>query len=566
MQNKKKRQPQGHIFRQRIEDIFCTKDFLKPGIRTNGSYRRPVKPGTRIYNYTSLDIYRMVKAGKDIALTTHINTKFFCLDIDCKEKTQSIYYDNLQPVISAIENIGIEGYIICHNPKGGIKIWIPVPFFVYPEEHIPLFQSYLQSCGLLLSPQHLDFLAKRSTVTTTYKKEFKKGGFCSFLSSCAEVMGDISRLPFLQDELIHTSLWEPPSPLSIEQFYGEVWENALLRNSSFSLSNFSLRNPPPRLQSIIGHSTIETVGGEEKKLPKTTTISNPKKETVVEVADEKLKENSEQRGKKVGAPKGNRNASGTKEERILKNLSIESLYPEEALKGLKGTDLALAVVNKGWTGESQSMKILMQCAILCSWTYRTYDALELGYRIKDLALSLPGYKEYSSEETKKDLSKTMSKGNWAYRWAKSVIRYRNMLFEKKVLRRTWDYEIQRTKEGKYWIQTLKEDGIVKNPLFNGYSSNSSNSSNFQKSGNNESHNYKPRKEKEIVLDPKEQEEIEEINKYAKEIGMWEEINYRKNLEMESRKEEREKDARRKWEKRRKEKEKRKGEERDKGFG
>lgn len=444
---------EGKIFRDRLEEIFATKDFLKPGIKVNGRYPRRINPRTKTFNYNSLDIYRLITAeGYDVAITTHVETKFFGLDIDNKGKTISTYFNNLQPVIDKLHKVNIEGYLICHNPGGGIKIWIPLPFYIFPSTANNLLKEYFISEGLKVGIHDLDLLAKKSTIAGTKEVKFKRGGKATFIDNNAEEVGDLTRLPKVGTELVQTSLWEDPRLFTLDEFYGELWKNAEACNSEFTLDNL--------INSINAKLAVEAVEAvcvlDESETPELGdgTYVHRVPEISVSRSPADLRPNNQKRGKGGKRENAGRN-TGTNEERHLVSSVFFSQYKDRATF----RDRCLDRINQGWTGFGQSSDILACLAIIISHTYRSFDDLQIAKEMVSIISRLNGFEEYASEDTKKDLAKPMNKGNWARRWAKSVVKYRDKLFAQSTLERTHDYILKYdSKDDRWWVQSLTKEG------------------------------------------------------------------------------------------------------------
>lgn len=447
---------EGHIFRLCLEHMFSSKYFLKPAFVSNGFYSRPLNPKTNSFLYSSLDLYRSLSSGSNLSITTLFETSFFCLDIDRKSHSQSVYYHNLQPIINALHLIGLEGYLICYNPSGGIKIWIPLPFSIYPNFSNSLLSDYFLSQGLLVDPFNLDLLSKRSTVTGFKQVEFKHGGLKRFINPNVEIMGDMIRLPFLSKELISTSLWFDPTFVSIDLFYGSLWFDAQYRNSDFVLDNlYNVSNVLSYCPSS-APAFLPPSAPQDKTSAQRDVLAVHRVPDIDTVSPSAILRPKTTRGKRhQGAPKGNKNAKGTREDKHLTSSTFFSQTRDRATF----IDRCLERVNQGWTGYSQSSDILACLAIVLSHTYRSFSDLQIAKEMIYLIPKLKGYEEYASEDTKKDLAKSINKGNWARRWAKSVVKYRNKLLAQETLKRTHDYTLKLDLvTNKWWIQSLTIEG------------------------------------------------------------------------------------------------------------
>ena len=81
------------------------------------------------------------------------------------------------------------------------------------------------------------------------------------------------------------------------------------------------------------------------------------------------------------------------------------------------------MIKEGWTDSNQSNYLIGAVAVVASYENKHLDDAALAKSILWEVKRMPGYEEYASADTKKDLEKS-GRDSWARRWAKSVVKYR----------------------------------------------------------------------------------------------------------------------------------------------
>ncbi len=279
---------EGKVVRERLEEIFSTKFFYQPGIRYTPFYKGEelrhqdkrkwdfniIKSKKLQNNCDSLFLYRKM-LEYDVVLTTMFTTRFFCLDIDNKERGASIYYNDLTPILEALDELKLYGRIICSSrlPYGGTKIWIPLNFEIQPDHFNNLLEQYLTLKGIEVTNSTLELLARRASVGTINYYKFGKGGRAPYLANPSPT-GSKIRLPHPPSEWLQLGTEEDePKLFTHEEFFGQYWEYALEQNQEFyrdtlqrSIDLLTNKPAPTGITCFVGTPYIES----EAEVPTST--------------------------------------------------------------------------------------------------------------------------------------------------------------------------------------------------------------------------------------------------------------------------------------------------------
>ena len=365
-----------HPIRNKLEDVYCVADtekktFTRPGIikkKKGGGKEVPAS----LYNYSGKRLTENYLAGAEtLAVRQMYKIKLLALDID---KGSKYRYDYIG-IIHALEEIGLCRYIkLLSSDSGGLHIYFPLKVAVNSEFLHVSTKAWLQHRGYEVADGTLEIFP--GPRRTEWKINSHGDWQIEHLARCFRLPLQEGSYVIDEDEgIVHNSK---------ERFWLEEFD--LCANSQDTEAFIEYMENPT---VIVNQDDVEP--------------------DVIECSKPKTK-------KKPGRP-----SRVSKEQFALKqHMDKMGVTPRTYISELR------ALVKQGWTDTSQSNTLIGAVAILASYDNRSMDEKDLAKAIQWEARRLPGYQEYASPQTKKDLE-SASKRSWAYRWAKSVIKYRSRI-------------------------------------------------------------------------------------------------------------------------------------------
>ncbi len=369
-----------HPVRDKLEEVYCIdkgKTFTRPGVITQK--RRGKKVDTARYNYGGKKLTENYLNGTEIlAVRQMYKIKLLALDIDKGSKYRHDYVG----IVHALEEIGLcRSVRMLSSVSGGLHIYFPLEKPVLSEFLHVSIKAWLQHRGFEVADGVLEIFP--SANNTEWKRDDYGNWNIEHLARCFRLPLQEGSYVIDEDEcIVHNDK---------KRFWLEEFD--MCANSQDTEGFEEYLSAP--LQS------------DNQVAPKAT-VGTPKNKTVK---------------KKRGRP----SRVNKEREALKKHMTSLETTPKTFIKSLK------EIVKRGWTNSSQSNYLIGAVAILASYKYRNYDEADLAHVIRYDAMNMPGYQQYASASTKKDLEDKKSR-SWSRRWAKSVIKYRARLLSKNRLK------------------------------------------------------------------------------------------------------------------------------------
>lgn len=370
---KKKSRKWEHPVRNKLEDVFCIekgKSFTRPSLIEQKV--RSKKVSCASYNYGGKKLTENYLQGVEILAVRQMHKiKLLALDIDKKSKYR---YDYIG-IIHALEEIGLcRATKLLSSVSGGLHIYFPLKVAVNSEFLHVSIKAWLQHRGYEVEDGTLEIFP--GPTSTKWKRDNYGNWQIEYLARCFRLPLQEGSYVLDEDEgIVHNSK---------ERFWLSEFDWCANGQDTEGFMEY-LNNP----------SSVQVDEVDQVDSPKET--------------------------KKVIKKKRGRPSRVSKEQEAIKaHMTSLDVNPRSYIQELR------ALVKQGWTNTSQSNVLIGAVAILASYDNRDYDEKQLAKVIQWEAQRLPGYDEFASTESKKDLG-SASKRSWAGRWAKSVVKYRHRI-------------------------------------------------------------------------------------------------------------------------------------------
>ena len=361
-----------HPIRNKLEEVYCIrKNFTRPGIIYQEADSKRVEASK--YSYDSKKFTeRYINGSEILAVRQMYKIKLLALDID----SGSRYRHNYVGIVHALEEIGLCRSIkLLSSSSGGLHIYFPLEKPVLSEFLHVSIKAWLEHRGFEVGDGVLEIFPNAKN--TQWKRDSSGRWNVEHLSRCF-------RLPLQGGSYV------------IDEDEGFVHDS----KERFWLSEFDWCANGQDTESLEEYLDRPLTCHVHVGKPNTPTSDTPKSKSV----------------KKRGRP-----SRVSKESQALKeHMASLDVNPRKYISELR------KVVKRGWTNSSPSNYLIGAVATLASYDNKTYDEKQLAKVIQWEARTLPGYNEFASPESKRDLE-SVAKRSWAYRWAKSVVKYRNKL-------------------------------------------------------------------------------------------------------------------------------------------
>ena len=378
-----------HLVRDKLEDVFCINKstFVRPGIiyaeadKTKGTsksieaqkFHMNGKKFTECYldKWTTMTIRPMYKI------------KVFALDIDLDSK----YRDDYQGIIDCLEEIGFCKCVrVISSISGGLHLWFPLSIAINSRFLHLSITNWLIENGYEVKDGTLEVFPSRNPVS--WKQNTDGKWEIDHLARCFRLPCQTGSYVVDEDEsVVHNS---------IDKFWLEDFDWCADRQDIESINLF--------------HRAYEVskagVKWEDDLLVK-------------EQQEDTLKRSEVEYEQEVKPKKKAGRISRVKKEQAALKSKVEELGVPRS----KYISTLKKMVKQGWTDSSQSNYLIGAVAVVSSYENRNMSEAELAKGILWQVKQMPGYEEFASEATKKDLE-SVKRNSWARRWAKSVINYR----------------------------------------------------------------------------------------------------------------------------------------------
>ena len=381
-----------HPVRDKLEDVFCINKstFVRPAITySEGNKKKGVSKviETQRYSYKGKQ-FTQEYLGGDVILNIRSNKKIkvFALDIDA----DSIYRDNYIEIINCIEEIGLCRCLrVISSKSGGLHLWFPLNTAINARFLHIAIKAWLEDNEFIVSDGHLEIFPGRGE--TTWKVDSWGKKTTDHLARCFRLPCQKGSYVVDEDEnVIHND---------IEQFWLEDFDWCAEAQDYETFDMF---------QRML---EVDKAGAKWENdvlvIPSKACVEDENKRRSIEV---------EATVKKKG-----RVSRTKKEMNILTNFLKELDVPRS-----KYIHTLKEQIKKGWTDSSQSNYLIGAVAIVASYDNPNANVETLAQHIIWEVKQMPGYEEFASPDTKKDLN-SIGKRSWAYRWAKSAKEYKNNL-------------------------------------------------------------------------------------------------------------------------------------------
>ena len=385
--SKSKSKRWNHPVRDKLEDVFCvSKSFVRPGIIYQEKDNKKVE--TARYSWGGKQFTENY-IGKEIivAIRPMDKIKVLILDIDINSR----YRDDYSEVLDALEEIGLVRCLrVISSSSGGLHLYFPLERAIKSEFLYVSMKAWLQHRGLIVSPGHIEIFP-----SATSKWQLNDEGRKELVYLAQSI-----RLP-LQS-------YEGKRPMSYVVDEDENYVHSDINQFWFDDFDYCA-NAQDYEEFKDFESSISLLSSNVKWDGDMLVLLDEDK--LVDAREFELQPVVK---KKVGRP----SKVYTDKEALKEHLSGLNISRREYIKTLR------ELVKTGWTDSSQSNFLIGAVAILASYDNRHLEEADLAKSILWEVKRMPGYEQYTSDATKKDLS-SAKRNSWARRWAKSVIKYRN---------------------------------------------------------------------------------------------------------------------------------------------
>lgn len=391
---KKKSRRWEHPVRDKIEDIFCISNstFVRPGIiYTEADKEKGISKVIEAQRF-HMNGKKFTECYLDERTTMTIRPmhkiKVFVLDID----TGSKYRDDYQGIIECLEDIGFCKCVrVISSVSGGLHLWFPLSVAVNSRFLHLSITNWLIDCGYQVQDGVLEVFPGRNPVS--WQKNSDGKWEVKHLARCFRLPCQTGSYVVNEDEnIIHNS---------IDKFWLEDFDWCAERQDIEAIDMF--------------HRSYE-VSKAGVKWENDLLVKEEEQEEI-------RRSEVEYDAPVVVKKKAGRISRVKKEQAALKSKIEELGVPRN-----KYISTLRKLIKKGWTDSSQSNYLIGAVAVVSSYDNRDLDEAALAKDILWQVKRMPGYQEFASEATKKDLE-SAKRNSWARRWAKSVINYRNKVLK-----------------------------------------------------------------------------------------------------------------------------------------
>ena len=382
-----------HPIRDKLEDVFCINNssFVRPAYTfSEGDKEKGIAKlvETQKYNFGGKKLTQEYLEDKVIInIRPNKKIKAFALDID----TGSKYRNDYVGIIECLEDIGFcRCNRVISSKSGGLHLWFPLKVALNSRFLHLSIKAWLEDSGFEISEGTLEIFPGRGE--TTYKKGDRGNWEVEHLARCFRLPLQSGSYVIDEDEnIIHNDkerFWLSDFDWCAD---GQDYDSIDAFQRAFEVSNSGSRWENDMLvpeeeeaeQDELERLRYEVDAPDKPKKKKRGRISRVQKEQ--EALNNKVKE------------------LGVSRDRYISTLR--------------------AMIKEGWTDSSQSNYLIGAVAVVASYENRHLDDAALAKSILWEVKRMPGYDQYASAATKKDLEKS-GRDSWARRWAKSVVKYR----------------------------------------------------------------------------------------------------------------------------------------------
>lgn len=387
--NQKKSRRWNHPVRDKLEDVFCINKstFIRPAYtHSEGNKEKGIAKlvETQRFSFKGKQ-FTEEYLGDSVILNIRNNKriKVFALDIDI----DSIYRDNYIEIIGCIEEIGLCRCLrVISSKSGGIHLWFPLKVAINARFLHIAIKAWLEENEFIVKDGTLEIFPGRGE--TTWKRDNWGNLTTDHLARCFRLPCQKGSCVVDEDEnVIHND---------IEQFWLEDFDWCAEAQDHERFDMF---------QRMF---EVDKAGAKWEN------------DVLVIPKQEALKEETKRRSTEVESkPKKRGRVSRVKaEQEVLTNKLKELGVPRN-----KYISTLKEMIKTGWTDSSQSNYLIGAVAIFSSYDNPKLGEAELAEGIIWQVKRMPGYEEFASPATKKDLE-SYGRDSWARRWAKSAIKYR----------------------------------------------------------------------------------------------------------------------------------------------
>jgi len=390
---KKKSRKWEHPVRDKLEDIFCVEksSFLRPAITyAEGNKEIGISKiiETERYSYGGKK-FTEEYLGDGVILNIRSNKKIkvFALDIDAGSE----YRNNYIEIIRCIEEIGLCRCLkVISSKSGGIHLWFPLKTAINARFLHIAIKGWLEDNEFRVVDGTLEIFPGRGE--TTWKRDDQGKLVTDHLAKCFRLPCQKGSYVVDEDEnVIHNE---------IEQFWLEDFDWCAEGQDDETFDMFQRA------------FEVDTAGAKWEG------------DLLVIPAEEALVEENKRRSVEVEkkAPKTRGRISRVKSEQEILTNKLEELGVPRS----KYITTLRKMIKQGWTDSSQSNYLIGAVAIVASKDNPKMNDADLAKVILWEVKRMPGYEEFASVSSKKDLVRS-SRDSWARRWAKSATKYRKSL-------------------------------------------------------------------------------------------------------------------------------------------